>query len=925
MSFSGTPLGQGRRLDHSSFLGKPSSNINRAPSPNLTIPSSYAYNATRPQNGVNQDSHTDSATSQFAKSRPRGQPLSRTGGPRVVTDHPNPESWVVKDTTVNIATAFNQATSNMQAHNPNNAWATGANRPNSAIPRSTSVEYEEEAAKIASRRFAAPAPRHRGSRPPVSKSASSHNIPEAEEEERPDRNARGKSPIAHVMEAAKRVIGQATYYAQEPMPQEQPTTNGNDSSYDYNAEELEYQAKNAKANRRKRMSTDNKAYKPSASSEEDDDELDDDDKRPRRKATKGSIGGPLTHLPNMGKMGGTKKRKVKSGKGDLQEEERPEGVSGDENVQEITQTAAHSRAPSASKTSAPAPSRGGSVPPQPVQEAEDDSVDVEQGLDSIPEMEEEDVEEQAPKLKSRGPTPARAVRPWSIGGFLGIVVNWMGQLFISSIYVAGRTVGIVWDVIQRIRRLWSRRSRQIVAAVVVLAISWLLFRLPLSGWLPSQSKSLNKPVYTAPNTPVTNLEEFSARLQELERSVSLLSTDLDRTRVKADNEARNQAEVAGRLGALETRVQSESRRFVEAEIQLKNHAAQNLRALKQDVELLQIQVQAQQQQQQQIDKRPASGADNEARARLRALEERIGTVENDVREALELGKKGGGMDAAWWHKLASGANIKDLVIKSSSGQDVTAIISQLVEDAVTVYNKDILARPDFALYSAGARIIPSLTSPTYEIQPSGFKNTLRSLVTGNGYAIGRAPVTAIHHDTHSGLCWPIPGVRGQLGVALAQSVRITDFTIEHVAKEVAFDMRSAPRDMEVWALVEGDNIDKVKQWQTEKAKQREQAIARGEQVEAEPTYPTTLPTDVQYIRIANFTFDAHSSKNIQTFPVSPDVKDLDTNFNIVVLLMKNNWGQDTYTCLYRFRVHGQRVDAPSLPTIEELTSPSPSS
>jgi len=36
------------------------------------------------------------------------------------------------------------------------------------------------------------------------------------------------------------------------------------------------------------------------------------------------------------------------------------------------------------------------------------------------------------------------------------------------------------------------------------------------------------------------------------------------------------------------------------------------------------------------------------------------------------------------------------------------------------------------------------------------------------------------------------------------------------------------------------------------------------------------------------------------------VKDLELDFGVVALVIKNNWGKDSYTCLYRFRVHGQR-------------------
>jgi len=153
-----------------------------------------------------------------------------------------------------------------------------------------------------------------------------------------------------------------------------------------------------------------------------------------------------------------------------------------------------------------------------------------------------------------------------------------------------------------------------------------------------------------------------------------------------------------------------------------------------------------------------------------------------------------------------------------------------------------------------------------------------------------------------------------LAVALASPAYISDITIDHVAKEVAFDMRSAPREMEVWGMVEGDdNIVKVEVWEAEKAARRSEAKKAAEAKgvpfvdETEVKYPGSLPKSPQYLRIASFTYNIHASQNIQTFPVDEEIRELGVDFGIVVLLVKNNWGQDAYTCLYRFRVHGQRM------------------
>ena len=272
--------------------------------------------------------------------------------------------------------------------------------------------------------------------------------------------------------------------------------------------------------------------------------------------------------------------------------------------------------------------------------------------------------------------------------------------------------------------------------------------------------------------------------------------------------------------------------------------------------------------------------------------------------------------------MASGKT-KAVTIKSSDGQDVTALINQLVDSAVLRTSKDTLARVDFALHSGGARIIPSLTSDTLEVRPSGLGNQIYGLFTGgNGYAIGRPPVTALHHEVHTGHCWPFAGSKGQLGVALAAPVHITDVTIDHVPKEVAMDMRSAPRHMEVWGLVEGkDNIAKVHEWRERRDAERHAAEEAGQPVPPnlvdDVVYPRSLPKSPEYIRVANFTYDIHALEYIQTFPVREEIKELGIDFGVVVLLVRSNWGKDEFTCLYRLRVHGERIGEVPLPYPEE--------
>ncbi|KAJ1972717.1 hypothetical protein H4R34_005310, partial [Dimargaris verticillata] len=121
---------------------------------------------------------------------------------------------------------------------------------------------------------------------------------------------------------------------------------------------------------------------------------------------------------------------------------------------------------------------------------------------------------------------------------------------------------------------------------------------------------------------------------------------------------------------------------------------------------------------------------------------------------------------------------------------------------------DGIARPDYALFAAGARVIPLLTSPTYEIDVAGPKGVFHQLsnqltnALGLGVTTLNPPSVALDPDTSLGNCWPFRGSQGQLGVRLARPVLPTAFTIEHVSPEVALDVTSAPRQVEIWAVLD---------------------------------------------------------------------------------------------------------------------------
>lgn len=574
---------------------------------------------------------------------------------------------------------------------------------------------------------------------------------------------------------------------------------------------------------------------------------------------------------------------------------------------------------------------------------------MEHTLDSIPEIPEEEIQPAVKaaesirqsshqrRSRSRTPGPISSRSPaFSIGGFLGSIVHFTARLFFLAIsgffsiltasgFYIGNALGRTFDAL--IRRPFGliRGAGPLLPVLipgVVLFGSWyMLHNSSLPSYLPSLSFPSRAPVYQAPDVPPANIGELSDRLVRIETTLTGLSADNERTKSKTDEGARGFVQLLDRISSLESRLADETRKTRNAEAMAQDTVRRTIGAIRQEMEVLQSQIALQQKQQQEKQQTPSGGVDEEARAKLHAFEERIAGAEGSAREALELGKKAlataptapQAPATGWWSKPAAGVNA-DLRIKSVDGQDVSALITQLVDNAVSRIEKDGIAKADFAMHSAGARVIPSLTSPDLELRAKGLGSQIAGLFTGKGYFGFLPPITALHHDTHPGRCWPFAGSEGQLGVMLVAPAYIEEITIDHISKDVAFDMETAPKRMEVWGLVEGaDNLQRYDTWKAAQAARKE----AGEQDEDEAKYPETLPTDVDYIRLAQFEYNIEAANHVQTFPVDPEIRNLGIDFGVVVLRILDNWGRKEYTCLYRFRVHGQKMGTISLPYTED--------
>lgn len=136
--------------------------------------------------------------------------------------------------------------------------------------------------------------------------------------------------------------------------------------------------------------------------------------------------------------------------------------------------------------------------------------------------------------------------------------------------------------------------------------------------------------------------------------------------------------------------------------------------------------------------------------------------------------------------------------------DIKPVLQRLIDDSLLKYSKDMLAKPDYALASGGAQIVPDQTSKNMDLVR---EKSVWSWLTGERSigltTTGRMPEVILHPNTQPGMCWPFAGSAGEVGIHLSREIRVTDITVEHAARELvsARSLTSAPKDMELVSVV----------------------------------------------------------------------------------------------------------------------------
>ncbi|XP_036108315.1 SUN domain-containing protein 2 isoform X4 [Molossus molossus] len=187
-------------------------------------------------------------------------------------------------------------------------------------------------------------------------------------------------------------------------------------------------------------------------------------------------------------------------------------------------------------------------------------------------------------------------------------------------------------------------------------------------------------------------------------------------------------------------------------------------------------------------------------------------------------------------------------------------VHRIVSQALKRYSEDRIGMVDYALESGGASVISTRCSETYET-----KTALLSLFGIPLWYHSQSPRVILQPDVHPGNCWAFQGPQGFAVIRLSARIHPTAVTLEHVPKSLSPNstISSAPKDFAVFGF--------------------------DEDLQQEGTL------------LGQFTYN-QDGEPIQTFYFQDPKM---ATYQVVELRILTNWGHPEYTCIYRFRVHGE--------------------
>ncbi|GAB4855223.1 hypothetical protein Ancab_023848 [Ancistrocladus abbreviatus] len=259
----------------------------------------------------------------------------------------------------------------------------------------------------------------------------------------------------------------------------------------------------------------------------------------------------------------------------------------------------------------------------------------------------------------------------------------------------------------------------------------------------------------------------------------------------------------------------------------------------------------------------------EYNAALKKLDERGGTLEkalSELRSKDWLTKD----DFVRLYDELKKAKYGDVSLKELSLDEIRGLAREIVEKEIEKHAADGLGRVDYALASGGAMVVKHSEPFIIAKGVNWFKTTSRHEIHGDAEKMLKPSFG------EPGQCFPLKGSSGFVEVRLRAPIIPEAITLEHIAKNVAYDRSSAPKDIHIFGWLQ--HLPGPHGLDTELAVDREQKFL-----------------------LTEFTYDLEKS-NAQTFDVfdsasSPVIDHVRFEFT-------SNHGSPSHTCIYRLRVHG---------------------
>ncbi|KAF0897901.1 hypothetical protein E2562_001612 [Oryza meyeriana var. granulata] len=210
-------------------------------------------------------------------------------------------------------------------------------------------------------------------------------------------------------------------------------------------------------------------------------------------------------------------------------------------------------------------------------------------------------------------------------------------------------------------------------------------------------------------------------------------------------------------------------------------------------------------------------------------------------------------------------------------EQVRALAREIVMREIEKHAADGIGRVDYAVASAGGKVVRH--SEAYD---AGKRGSILSAFRGGDNANSEKMLQPSFGEP--GQCFPLQGSNGFVEIKLREGIIPDAITLEHVSKDVAYDMSTAPKDC------------RVSGWYQEAHNEAYSGHAASAEMSV----------------LTEFTYDLEK-KNVQTFDVTaPDVGII----NMVRLDFTSNHGSSALTCIYRIRVHGHEPVSPGITVLQ---------